>query len=528
MIEDAQYYPDGTEIDADICVIGAGAAGITIARHFADTNHRICLLESGGLSLERAPQLLSRGSLGGLPYEPLELARVRQFGGSTGRAGWGGWCKPLAEEDFQARDWVPMSGWPIGRDALSPHYDKASKLLELPQALGWDARPLREEHGVLQAEPCVRAAGACMGDHALARLRAAPNVRIVLHATVRRIVCAPGSAEVSEVEIANGRTGRTTVRAAIFVLAAGGIENPRLLLLSRDRCPAGLGNEHDLVGRFFMEHPRVRWGLIKPAGDAAILRPFDPRGWGRTPGASGPLALGVRDGLTLRASVHEEHRILRSRTWIKPTSPGGHGPGAQAVHDLTFWWRKGRRPPDIARNARTALRHWPDAGRTLLARLRRNGKGPSHFSFETILEQEPDRDSRVLLDESARDALGLHRAKLEWRVSALVHHSLDRTQKLILAAMGTMGWECVRMPSEPERADAEAPPDYRWVRHHMGTTRMAVDPREGVVDTDCRVHGVPNLYVAGSSVFPTGGNDMPTLTIVALAQRLAEHIAPLI
>lgn len=504
MIEDARRSAEGSTLDVDICVIGAGAAGITIARHFMGSSQRLLLIESGGLHFEYGPQRLSRGVIAGEAYDPLELSRVRQFGGSTGKAGWGGWCKPLSARDFEPRPWVPLSGWPLTPGALAPYYDKARLSLALDEGIDWQSEALDGTPESLLLEPCALSPTPDLGHNALASLSASPNIHVLYHATVARLIRAPGSARIDCAEVITGSRQRRHVRARIFILAAGGIENPRLLLLS------DIGNGHDLVGRYFMEHPRLRWGRLTTDAPLDRLHRLVPNGQVRQMSpASANFA-----GLTIDAALEERLHLLKSRSWLKRTPSIGHGEGARALNDLSFWLRKGRRPPHIRHDIRVLLRHAPEAVTTLYERLRRGQHGPVSYSFDTIMEQEPDYDSRVRLDER-RDVHGLPMVRLEWRLSTLVHDSFAETRRLIMQNLRRLCYACDDdVPSGP----------IRWVRHHMGTTRMAQNPRKGVVNSDCRLFDTPNLFVAGSSVFPSGGNDMPTMTILALAHRIAERV----
>jgi choline dehydrogenase-like flavoprotein len=523
MIIDARRLPAGASLEADICVIGAGAAGLTIARHFAGSRHKICLLESGGRGFEYRRQKLSRGVLAGQEYEPLDLCRVRKFGGSTGKKGWGGWCKPLSQGDFAERPVIPMSGWPITLDALAPYYAKASETLGIPLDHGWHPKPLGEAaNPPILSEPCALAPWAQMGVHALERLEAATNINVLLYATVTDIQCGTGSSEVERVRVRTAGRKTISVKARYFVLASGGIENARLLLLSDGRFPAGIGNDHDLVGRYFMEHPRVRWGHMSMAQSGSLVPAHDPRQAQQaaargiiTPQRQHPIA-----GLTIDPAIREREGLLGSRSWIKPNARSGHNPAVQALQELTFWPRKGRRPPDVRRKVTTILRHGGAIAQALSDRLLPHRSERVYFSFDTILEQEPDASNRVTLDRKV-DAHGRRQARLEWRLSPLLQHTLWRTQQILTQEAGRLGYDCHSgAPEAPGGDDLQ----FRWVRHHMGTTRMSDDPKTGVVDRDCRIFGVPNLFVAGSSVFPTGGNDMPTMTIVALAHRLADHL----
>lgn len=532
MFHDARQLPDKRRFQADICIIGAGAAGTTIAMEFIGTRYKVLVLESGGLTYESKTQALYKGVNGGLLYEPLDLCRVRTFGGSTDPRGWGGWCKPLSDIDFEQREWVPLSGWPIARKDLVPHYRRAFTTLSLPT----DTERLAEEDArrsdVLPVkgpncrnEPCPLSPAPHLGQVTKDRLRAAANTVVLLHANVTEILTDPSARQVTGLKVAalGGRTHFVTAR--YIVLAAGGIENARLLLLSDRVQKVGLGNGSGFVGRCFMEHPRYSWGRLSGRDIEPLLRRYNP-------GAAVAERRATQEGkslqpifgasLALTERAQREQHLLGSRTWILPVSGAGDRDGGREFKEIVFWLKKRRVPDDLLRRLTEVLRDPTNAIHAAaahgLAKLRR----PSHWQFVTVLEQEPNPASRVSLD-TKRDALGLRRVRLDWQIGELTKKTLVQTREIFAEELRTAGFDCSveASPDRPSNQDPNAP---RWVWHHMGTTRMAANAAEGVVDADCRVHGMANLYIAGSSVFPTVGNDMPTLTIVALAHRLADHL----
>jgi choline dehydrogenase-like flavoprotein len=528
MIEDARYLPAETAINVDICIIGAGAAGVTLAHSLGGTKSSICILESGGLSYEHLPQRLSRGTSVGVPYEALDLCRVRQFGGSTGRAGWGGWCKPLDLQDFEVRSSVPLSGWPIKRVDLDPYYAAAADLLGIKNmgATTSSGRgfPAMEQ---LFTEQCHLSPRTNIGESLLPGLRNNPNLRIIFHATALPLKTNSLGNHVHSIEVASTRTKRFQVRANLFVLAGGGIENARLLLLSNDESEAGLGNQHDQVGRYFMEHPRVTWGGLNPNPADRSLALYDPALPSRKRDLDASPVLNScfeGFGLAVRPEARARMHLLDSRTWIKPSVDFKRAQGEEALQYTTFWLRKGRLHRDLLRSGSQVLMHPLGAIAASLARLTGSWRSPRCYRFVTILEQEPNPLSRITLDFK-RDAFGLRCAKLDWHISPLVRHTLERVQAMIVEEMTKLGHSCWTYPQE---AQMSIEPACNWVRHHMGTTRMSDEPQRGVVDSACKVHGVHNLFAAGSSVFPTGGNDMPTLTIIALALRLGQHLRSLL
>jgi choline dehydrogenase-like flavoprotein len=512
LIEEADCIPAGSRMEADLCIIGGGAAGLTIARSLCGKGRRIVVLESGGLKFERAAQRLSRGITAGDPYEPLDLCRVRQYGGSTGRGGWGGWCKPLGADDFKSLTGMPLAGWPFDHATLAPYVMRAAQYLGLP-ALDADSDNPRlfEASAALFSEPCLLAPRSDFSRPWEASFGGDACLSLLLHATALTLQTNEARDRVVSVQAA-GRSGtRFTISAHQFVLAGGGIENARILLLSE-----GLGNRSDCVGRYFMEHPRLSWGALQVNNNGQQITPFDPTSGGLAFGPPDERSRGRYFGIALRPEKRAELGILGSRTWIRPQVAGADNEGGEALRYLSFWMRRGRLHPSLLRQAQKMARHPIDTCQAAMMRLRRRRGMASRYCFETILEQEPQSSNRVTLDRE-RDAFGLQRARLEWKVGPLVHRTLRCVQETITEEMRLLGFDC----SAPVEEEA---PRFTWVRHHMGTTRMSEDPHTGVVDPNCRVHGTSNIFVAGSSVFPTGGNDMPTLTILALAIKLAVHL----
>lgn len=500
MFQDARQALDGTTFDTELAIIGAGAAGITLARALADAPFRVCLIESGGIEADAATQALAGGENVGLPYGPLEGTRLRQLGGSTNH--WGGWCRPLDEIDFEARPWIPLSGWPIGRADLDPYYVEASRICEAgpfayDDVAGWEAKAgttgftlpgAGMARRVIQFSPPTRF-GARYG----AELKGAENLRVLLHANVVNIQASDDAVRVTHLDLATLDGRRQRVRAKAYVLAAGGIENARLLLLSNGVQAAGLGNGSDMVGRCFMEHPH-----LYSMGNL-LLRDLSPL-------SALSLADHEIDGQGLRGNFMPTPGFLRaerlqnatftigvsrrfeSRDEIGPDEHPLTGPLLDLLHDQTG--TRDSAPYGI--------------------RVGIGGAG----------EQRPNRDSRLTLGET-RDALGLKMSRLDWRLAPEDKASLRRNLRALGAAFAAAGLG--RLQLSLPAGDAW-PDDLTGGNHHMGTTRMAADPKDGVVDAECRVHGIANLYVAGSSLFATSGAANPTLTIVALALRLADHL----
>ncbi|HEY0836938.1 MAG TPA: GMC family oxidoreductase [Azospirillum sp.] len=540
MIEDARTLPDGAELSADLCIIGGGAAGITLARTLGGGAHRVVVLESGGLKPDGATQTLYAGENVGLPYERLATARSRYFGGSSNC--WGGLCRPFEDIDLTARPWVPNSGWPFGREELTPYYQRANAILSLDpydydtdhwqERLGDGVRFLPVDGATAENRVAKLSARPRLGEAHHAALAAAGNVTVWLNANVTELETNDTASAVRRVRCAVLDGRRFSVEARLFVLCAGGIENPRLLLLSNRVQTAGLGNGHDLVGRFFTDHPRVKSSVVRLADQKRHRHLYDMTlllSRRRLNTAHLPVCASVAP----TAGLQRELGLLNSRTYLVARYHGEATEAFRALTELRLLLANRRKygiaGPPVGRVLRDALPRILGQAPRLAGALLDNVVNPTwvrrSFTLETVLEPVPNPDSRVTLT-TARDALGLNRPQVDWRLTGQDRDNFVRTHATVLASLVRQGFvlESEDGAEKGEVADLW-PGAIGWCWHHMGTTRMHDDPRRGVVDRHCRVHGVGNLYVAGSSVFPTMGSDHPTINIVALALRLSEHLA---
>ncbi len=549
MIRDARHVLHGTHIDCDVCVIGGGAAGLTIVRELAGRTFSVVLLEGGGLQADGISQALYAGRSVGLPYERLITARSRYLGGSTNC--WGGFSRPLEPNDFQIRSWIPDSGWPFGRDTLAPFYARAQQVLRLgPDEYGndyWRARtgsphadlmPLDAigngavgqegnfENRVAQLSPPIR-----MGEAYRAEIGQAANVTGFLNANVTELDTNATASLVERVRVSTLGGPAFTVGARLFVLCCGGIENARLLLLSNRVQAAGLGNGQDLVGRYFADHPRFKSSVVRLADQGRHRALYDVSlclSRRRLKLAHPPIALAIAP----TPALQERHGLPNSRTYLVASYHAEALDAFKAISDLRLLLprshcrRFGLPVEDTATLLRGAaprvLRRLPQLAHALFDSTVHPGWWRRGFTLETVLEPLPNPDSRVTLDQ-ARDPFGRNLPQVDWRLSGSDRNAAAETQALLHADLLRRG---LILPS-PEPA-GPLTGAVGWCWHHMGTTRMHESPRHGVVDGDGRLHGVGNLYVAGSSVFPTMGSDHPTMTIVALALRLSDRIVGLL
>jgi choline dehydrogenase-like flavoprotein len=528
VLADFHELESGSVLVADLCIVGAGAAGITLAREFLGTGVDVLLLESGGRDFDAAAQDLNAGRNAGMTYYDLVDARLRFFGGTT--AIWGGRCAPLDPIDFERREWVPHSGWPFDRAHLDPWYRRAHDMLGLG-GFEYDARVWQ----CVRLEPPAFDPARIATDFwrfdmqrdrftldRCADLIRTANVRILLHATCTGLVPTPDANGIAHATISAPGGRCATVKARRYVLACGGIENPRLLLASNQVEKAGIGNGRDLVGRFFMEHPHGRAGRVVAADPYALWRLFR-----RTRADHGvPVALTWRPG---DAAQRERGTLNASLTIKLQRNPEA---GLTLNKRLFHLGAAAIDPHRAGRSLLYAYKFLRDAVAGMLrppiewVRVR---AGLRHLFLVVRAEQAPNPDSRVLLTRE-RDALGMPRVALDWRLTGADKAAVAGNVAILDGELRRLGLGHVEPASWLEDGTAEWPVDptvsihHIGGFHHMGTTRMGTDPATSVVDEHGRVHGYHNLFVAGSSVFPTGGWANPTLTILALALRLGHHL----
>ena len=431
---------------------------------------------------------------------------------------------------------MPHSGWPIGLVELEPYYRLAQEILELgPYDYSLDSwrRSLGSNLGVLpltgeavttdlaQLSPPTR-----FGRRYRADLEQAENVTVYLGANVTEILTTADGGEATGVNAVSLEGNRLHVRCRIVVVAAGGIENARILLLSGGEGSPGLGNEHDLVGRYFMDHPRFELGTIEFTDQQMLPDLYDPYYKFRKRDAS---KIGVYDESVIAGSVNltpefqRQEEILNFRTWIVPTYPWDNSPAIDAFKRVYLAARERTLPRDtLSTDLKAMARHPGHVVGWTYCRLVRSRRFVTACQLVNVLEPEQLPESRILLGDTS-DMLGCRRVRIDWQVGALVRRTLAKAHEALDEALRSSG---VGRIVDPFREDDEERflSSLSWTWHHMGTTRMHTDATQGVVDADAKLHGAANVYVAGSSVFPTPGNDMPTLTIVALALRLADHL----
>jgi choline dehydrogenase-like flavoprotein len=545
VIEAAALVPRGSRLEVDVCIVGAGAAGIPLALTLCGKGASVLLLEAGRRRKDPAAQALYEGETGSDLHSPLHRFRTRGLGGST--QNWGGRCTPYDEHDFMRRAHVPHSGWPLSLQELRRHYEAANDWVEAGR-FSYDARdaipwvpamikgfdsPVVSTHG-MERFSCPTD----FGKRYRKQLAGSPDVRVLLgaHCTGLRLAADGGQVRSMDVATLDGNAFSVVPRFA--VLAGGGLETARLLLCSDDVEPGGVGNHYDVVGRYYMSHIAASVGTLELSGDVAGVR----HGYERAPDG-----VYCRRRLGIVPAEQNRHGLLNAVARLHfPRIPDpAHGSGvlsglylARSLISYEYSQRlRGAETPAAATMARHVLNLARDPmdtaaflGRTLVQRALARRKFPSvilrnrlnRFSLEVHGEQAPTASSRVQLADT-RDALGMRKLRVDWRYGALDVESIGRTLDLAAGEFARTG--VGRFTYQRETLEEDLMRHGAYGGHHIGTARMGNDPRTSVVNSDCRVHGVSNLYVAGSAAFPTSSQANPTLTVVALALRVAEHLS---
>ncbi|MDB5765185.1 MAG: family oxidoreductase [Herminiimonas sp.] len=534
MFIDTRKVENDSIIKTTVCIIGGGVAGITLALQLEKMGIDACLLESGGFAPDDDTRDLYRGEGAGLPYNFADGCRGRFFGGSSNC--WGGWCRPLDPWDFEKRDWISHSGWPFGLKELTPFYERTHDLLKLGpnnfEPAFWEGAIARRDvrrvplvtgkvrDTISQFSPPAR-----FGKLYRDKLAQSQRIRVFIYANAVNIDTDKSAGTVSQVQVATLSGRKMSVSAKMFVLSTGGIENARLLLASNKVQAAGLGNGNDLVGRFFMDHPRLQSGSIRFKKEWSRNKLYDIK-YHYMNSAVAAHGTHIASQFALLPEVLKQERLLNARVWFSSVFPGEGSEGAQALFRCKqallkkeqAGWRLG---DDLVKMALNPL----DTFGYGFTRVFQPRSLIRDVKFQIIVEPEPNPDSRVSLSATQTDQLGMRRVKVNWQLTTGVQRTLDRTLAIVADDLQRSGVADVRLDPVIEGGDWPPHLEKEGTWHHMGTTRMHESPKYGVVDADCRVHGMTNLFVAGSSVFPTAGANFPTITIVALTLRLSEHMA---
>ncbi len=485
----------------DVCVVGSGPAGLALAVALDAGGKSVALMEGGDREITFESQDLYDGEVVGADYYPLTITRLRFLGGSSNH--WGGWIVRFVESDFQPRAHHPLSGWPIVKADLDRFAAATEVFLDVVGSNDPPPSLFGADTDVFEPFRLRWSRDKLLAPRFLGELERSTNIQLYLDANL--------------VDIELDETRRTVehlvfrrlegpepfhVRARTYVLCLGGLENPRALLNANRQIAAGIGNQNDLVGRFFAEHPH------QTVGDIVLARPLRSREFYQPrPGFMAEAEI-LNFGLRLFPHVVERSFLAESLRTASCSAPFMQRL-AEAVTG---------RPARCDEGGLGAYyEQWSDPDILLSATL--------HISMEQAL----NRDSRVRLGQTT-DRFGLRRIELDWRLSELDNRTITTAAMefgRLLAERDVGRLRIADWLREPELSFPGIDQALVGGHHHMCTTRMSDDPRAGVVDRHCRVHGIANLYLGGSSVFATTSHGNPTYTIVQLALRLADHLQPL-
>lgn len=539
MIIDSATITPGSVIETDICIIGSGPAGLSLARELKNSPYKVAILESGGFKPRRALKKLNEGTTVGDPYPNPRWGRHRQFGGTANR--WlveigghkqGARYAPLDAIDFEKRDWIPFSGWEISRADLDPFYERAQVHCGLGRyaydASDWETesqKALLFKDGRLITTVFQFGAKDVWTSHYNDVTQAA-NVTAIVNGTALEIETDEGGTNITGVRAANPDHQQFFVRAKQVILATGCIENARLLLLSRSKHANGIGNQYDVVGRYFMDHPQSYLNVFTP-GDRGIFNRTDLYDLRPMDGGYAVMGELVFSEETLRKEQ------LQSMCFVMfPRRDGFMSKAFQSFFDISLTVIHRQRPSGLLRHAVTMLKGTPDLmkiagyalqGKAVYPYISRGGWSKmkdkaqlfNQFELFSLLEQAPDPSNRITLGDHL-DSYGQPQVKIFWRFTERDQESVRRAREVMTQEFANSGLGTVAFSQDSYTSPSSV--------HPIGSTRMNNDPHYGVVDQNCKVHGTNNLYIAGSSVFPTGGYVNPTLTVVALACRLADHL----
>lgn len=525
---DIEKIKNNETIKTDICIVGGGAAGITLALEFCDQNFKVLIVESGEKKFTHRNQHLSSSKDIGIPSGSLMFSQRRQFGGTTVK--WAGRCRPLDEIDFLQKKWIPYSGWPYQKKDLDPYYERSLKVFKLDELNysifaeepdGW-FEDLSKRSDFTSKTFLVSSAI----NFALVygpKIEKSSNIQIMLKANVTNINLDPSGEEVNSLTCRSVHGKSFFVTSAVYILAAGAIESTRLLLSSDQVHKNGVGNQNDLVGRFYMDHAHFGSGAFVDPVKKLNIRKENIQTFGKNAQRS-PLylALGLKEEYLLNNKMTNASGLLVHRNWnkIQDVYYSSVGVAFQSIYDILRHYIY----PDIKfliKNIILLLKHIPDLFQYLINILISFMKKDTWVGIHSQFEQVPNPESRIKLS-STKNEIGQANIIIDWKLNSQDIDNLKRYHVEMKANLEKMGLAINLFPIDYD--DNGYPKRLIPGKHHMGTTRMNNNPKLGVVDENCKIHGISNLFISSSSVFPTSGQANPTMTIVALAIKLADHI----
>ena len=521
MLIDGRTLNEGEVIKTDICILGGGPAGITLANELNGTTLDVVLLDAGGDQYEAQVQELYEADSVPEFYPDPKISRLRFLGGASNH--WANNTSPFSPIDFEKRDWVEHSGWPISYSEMMPYYQKAAMYCQTGDD-GYSSEYWLPSMGLtdLLAEAKFSQLGIAKASLPPTRFYAShgkplvesDNVKLYTYANVVDLEFDESDKRIISVTFTSYNGKKHKVLADRFVLSMGGMENARMLLLFNKKYKNKVGNKNDNVGRYFMDHPTMNAAhLISDVTKLDSMSRFE-----------GQRFLVAFFELSEKALREEE--LINLRMPVVSATKYGMSDGISSYHILKNALTRGELPDDLFTHYGNLIL---DADMVIEAIARQqfdtkifeSAKDKLGYQIPMMIEQLPERNNRIYLS-SKKDEFGLNKLSIDWQVSERNRELMWRSLEVFARDMGITSIGRLRLLKE--RASRLFGDQMGFGHHHMGTTRMSDTPENGVVDKNCKVFDVGNLYVAGSSVFPTGSHVPPTLTISAMSARLADHL----
>lgn len=447
---------------------------MAVALQLANARIPVVMLEAGSDEITAESQEFYRGGVDGDPYFDLDATRIRLLGGCSNH--WAGWCRVMDAHDFDARSWIPNSGWPIKRTDLEPYFGLVHTMLDLE-----DFRsniPVSDDIDWVQL---IKSPAVHVGEKYRADLETSKYIALVLN-TMATDLAGDGT-KVTSVNLWSRNKPAGALNAGHYVVCTGGLENSRLLLWSNEKTGGAVVPKAQALGKYWMEHPQFEPAVALLFDESAFE--WDAQNeafFSPTPAAMerlGIMNFGVR---LIRSPYHGFKGLVADLACYAPETSewiaSGFGAHLRCAAQIYLGW-----------------------------------------------EQAPIESNRITLSQTERDVAGVPRMILHWKKGELERKTMMEGVKLFgetLAAndLGRLRFEDWVLNGEDYPQDQELAG-----HHHMGGTRMGTDVLKSVVDADCKVHGMANLWIGGSSVFTTSGQCNPTTTLTALALRLGDHLS---
>jgi hypothetical protein len=515
---DSRNFDKEMLLDADVCIIGTGPAGITIANYLSSLKISVTILESGGIDGETYNQELNQGNIVGQdPGYDLEMSRLRLFGGASNH--WVGSNQMLDSWDFKYKDWIKYSGWPINLEDIRPYYKKAFEINEIPNLID-DLPYFDKQNNFLKFKLLLEKKlkeDIDLITNYINPLRFSnkyekvfknsENIKTILHCTAKKITTDGNN--IKNIEAETIQKKKVIIKAKYYVLAMGGIENARFLLLNLNNIPYNTLNNNPIIGSFFQEHYGFTAGTLLLHDEMAKY-------------------------LRYKHNINFNNN-LETESYFIPSEKTQYNQEMLNCR-ITFYekdWNSLLSVDTIKNKSSYKDIYYS------LTNLLNSMEGPIEWTKKIKkkdiilnkpqrvylgMEQSPNPSSRVFLGNEL-DKLGQRKASLDWSINETDELSIRKTVTWLSQIVGVHGIGRLQIGEDLQNINWKSKNSpIGGGYHHMGTTRMGSNVNESVVNQDCKYHQLNNLYIAGSSVFPTSGSTNPTLTIVALALRLAETL----